>query len=879
MPAGVSQAEDAWACLDRRLGKSDLPAAMKPKLRTVLVTPILPEPLTPLRELAYNMAWDWMPEIASLWRRIDPRLWEATGQNPVAMLGQVDQRRLIELSADIGFIAHLGRAKEMLARYKAEPKWFQTEHWEDSDLTIAYFSAEFGVAGCLPIYSGGLGVLAGDHMKSASDLGVPLVGIGLLYQEGYFRQYLNSDGWQLETYPPNDFYNMPLQLERHKDGNVVRISVEFPGRLVWAQVWRVEVGRIPLFLLDTNVPENSPQDRSITRALYSGGVELRIQQLMMLGIGGYRALVAMGREPVLCHMNEGHAGFLGVERTRHLMRARNLNYELARDIVEDGNIFTTHTPVPAGFDVFTRDLLERYMSDYVRTVGISIDDFMALGRRERDDKNALFNMAVLAIRHAVRRNGVSELHGHISRKLVHDGGAWIDWPEAEVPIDHVTNGIHTRTWIAPEMAALLDRYLGPEWQDEPSNPKIWEAIDHVPAEELWRTHALLKQQLVAYVRNRLVWQLRRRGAGEREIQAAELALDPDALTIGFARRVATYKRATLLFTDMARLRALMTQKNRPVQFIFSGKAHPADNPAKEFIKEIASKIKDPDFARSIVFLEDYEIPVAKQLVQGVDVWLNTPQRPREASGTSGMKLVPNGGLNLSILDGWWAEGYAPDVGWAIGSGEMYEEGRDAVEANLLYSLLEHDVVPLFFERDTRDCPVNWVKMMKASMKQLAARFSTDRMVSEYVERFYLPTARTFKALVAGDTRGIEELASWKRKLRDHWHEVQVLEVSAPSGSDAQIGKGFPINARVRLGGIAVGDVEVQLYHGLLDAKDQLNHVKVLPMPPQGGADGVWSFSCNVPFELSGRYGYTVRVIPKHERVLVPHELTLIRWAG
>jgi starch phosphorylase len=852
---------------------------MKPKLRTVLVSPVLPEKLAPLRELAYNMAWDWMPETASLFRRIDAKLWETTGQNPVALLGQVDQRRLMELSGDLGFLAHLGRAKEMLERYRAEPRWFQTEHWEDSDLTVAYFSAEFGLAGCLPIYSGGLGVLAGDHLKSASDLGVPLVGIGLLYQEGYFRQYLNSDGWQLETYPPNDFYNMPLRLERHKDGSVVRVSVEFPGRLVHAQVWRVEVGRVPLFLLDTNVPENSPQDRSITRALYSGGVELRIQQLMMLGIGGFRALVAMGREPVICHMNEGHAGFLGVERARHLMRARSINYELARDIVEDGNIFTTHTPVPAGFDVFTRDLVERYMSDYIRSVGITLDDFMALGRRDRDDKTELFNMAVLAIRHAVRRNGVSRLHGSVSRKLIHDGGAWTDWPEEEVPIDHVTNGIHTRTWVAPEMAALLDRYLGPVWRDEPANPKVWEAVDQIPAEELWRTHVTLREQLVAYVRKRLVWQLKRRGGAERDIQAAELALDPDALTIGFARRVATYKRATLLFTDMARLSALVTAKNRPVQFIFSGKAHPADTPAKEFIKEIASKIRDPNFGRSIVFLEDYEIHVARQLVQGVDVWLNTPQRPREASGTSGMKVVPNGGLNLSILDGWWAEGYASGVGWAIGSGENYEDGRDAVEANLLYSLLERDVVPFFFERDSRDCPVAWVNMMKASMKRLAAQFSSDRMVSEYVERFYLPTARRYRSLYSGDVKNIEEVASWKKKLRDHWHEIQVLEISSPSSADAQMGKPYQIGARIKLGSVSAADLDVQLYHGMLDAKDELHDVKVLSMTHQGGADGVNSYVCNVPFESSGRYGYTVRVIPKHDRVLVPHELMLIRWAS
>lgn len=849
---------------------------MKPKLRSVLVSPTLPEPVESLRELAYNLSWDWMPEIASLFRRIDPNLWESTGNNPVAMLGLVDQRRLAKLSTDIGFLAHLGRATDMLERYRTDPRWFQSVHSEDSDLSVAYFSAEFGITGCMPIYSGGLGILAGDHLKSASDLGVPLVGVGLLYQEGYFRQYLNHDGWQLETYPPNDFHNMPLRVERSSTGAPVRVSVEFPGRLVHAQVWRADVGRVPLYLLDTNVAENSPQDRTITRALYSGGAELRIQQLMMLGIGGYRALVAMGKEPLLCHMNEGHAGFLGVERARNLMHRLNVGYDLARDIVEDGNIFTTHTPVPAGFDVFARDLIERYMSDYVRSVGISIDEFMALGRRERDEKRDLLNMAVLAIRHAVRRNGVSRLHGTVSRKLIHDGGAWTDWPEEEVPVEHVTNGVHTRTWVAPEMAALLDRYLGHEWQDKPLDPKTWEGIDHIPAEELWRTHVSLRQQLVAYVRRRLGWQLRRRGASERDLEAAELALDPDALTIGFARRVATYKRATLLFGDLERLRALIGGKDRPVQFIFAGKAHPADTPAKEFIKEITKKIKDPALARSIVFLEDYEIPVAKVLVQGVDVWLNTPQRPREASGTSGMKVVPNGGLNLSILDGWWAEGYTPGVGWAIGSGEDYQEGRDPIEANALYTLLESEVVPLFFQRDSRGCPIEWVKMIKASMKRLAAQFSTERMVTEYVERFYLPTARRFRTISA-EPRGVDDIASWKRRLREHWHEIQILDVNAPPGADT--GAPFQISSRVRLGSIPPSDVDVQVYFGLLDARDELHEVTTTSMSHIGGADGSHSYGATVPFPSSGRYGYTVRVIPKHPLVLVPHELALIRWAG
>ncbi len=644
-----------------------------------------------------------------------------------------------------------------------------------------------------------------------------------------------------------------------------------------AQVWRIDVGRVPLFLLDTTSSRTASRIATITRALYSGGVELRIQQLMMLGIGGFRALVAMKREPVVCHMNEGHAGFLAVERVRFLMAERGMSYELARDIVDDGCIFTTHTPVPAGFDVFGRDLVERHMSAYIRKLGMPVDKFMGLGRRNPNDESEPLNMAVLAIRHAVQRNGVSQLHGVVSRRLVQDGGAWTDWPLDEVPIDHVTNGIHTRTWITPEMAKLFDRYLGPNWRDEVANEKTWEMIDQIPDEELWRAHVDMRQQLVTYVRKRLQWQLLRRGAPERELQDVQRALNPDALTIGFARRFATYKRATLLFSDPDRLARLISNPDRPVQFIFSGKAHPADAPAKDFIKQIASKVKDETFARSILFLEDYEIPVAKHLVRGVDVWLNNPQRPKEASGTSGMKVVPNGGLNCSILDGWWAEGYRPGRGWAIGNGEDWESGRDPVEANALYDLLETQIVPVFYARDSRGVSHEWVGMMKASMKTLTARYSTDRMVVEYVDRFYLPTARRIRARLGGDLATAEELVNWKKKVQGCWNQLRVLDISA-SSSEARIGQPFVINARLRLGELSPDDIDVQLYHGALDARDEIHDAATVSMDHVGFAEGVHSYTCRVPFKTSGRYGYTVRVIPRHHDVLIPAELEVIRWA-
>lgn len=850
---------------------------MKPKLRTVKVSPVLPPSLEPLRTLAHNLCWDWIPDTVQLFQRIDPDLWEQSGANPAYMLGQVRQARLEELSADLGFLSHLGRVKENLDRYLESARWFQTERVEYSDIRVAYFSAEFGISGCLPIYSGGLGVLAGEHLKSASDLGVPIMGIGLLYQEGYFQQYLNADGWQMERYPPNDFYNMPLSLVEGDDGHALKVAVEFPGRDIRAQIWKVQVGRVPLFLLDTNVPENDETDRKITRALYSGGVELRIQQLMILGIGGYRALLAMNLEPTVCHMNEGHAGFLGVERTRHIMNKKSLSYELARDIVEDGNIFTTHTPFAAGFDVFSRDLVERYMSDYIRSVGMDMDSFMTLGHSERSEPHEPLSMAALAIKHAVRRNGVSELHGHISRKLVHDAGGWKAWPQDEVPIESVTNGVHTLTYIGAFMIKLLDRYLAPDWRDKVGDRDTWSPVARIPNEELWIAHSDQRHQLVSYVRKRLRWQMERRGSPKRELEQADFALNPDALTIGFARRFASYKRATLLFSDPERLKRIIISKDRPVQFVFSGKAHPEDDMAKAFIKRIASTLKDPTFGSRIIFLEDYDMSVARELVRGVDVWLNNPQRPREASGTSGMKVGCNGGLNCSILDGWWAEGYEPNLGWAIGTGETWEEDRDAIEANALYDVLETQLVPVFYERDSRGIPQSWVNMMKSAMTHLIARFSTDRMVREYADTFYIPVAERFRRLMNNENQFTESIVAWKNRVRESWYGVEVIDISA-SGSEAEIGKPFEIKARVRLGGLSPQDVSVQLYCGALDAKEELHNASSLDMEHRSEEGGVHEYSQWLPFTNSGRFGYTVRIVPRHRDVLVPHELAKIRWA-
>ncbi|HJL43504.1 MAG TPA: alpha-glucan family phosphorylase [Myxococcales bacterium LLY-WYZ-16_1] len=849
---------------------------MTRSFRFVQVKPSLPGPLEGLETLAYNLLWDWEPEIRSLFVRIDPELWERVSGNPVALLGSVDQKRLEQLSSDVGFLSHLGRARDLFDRYMLNPRWYQTEHVEHSSIKIGYFSAEFGLTACLPIYSGGLGVLAGDHLKSASDLGLPLFGVGLLYQEGYFRQYLNADGWQMERYPPNDFYNMPIRKQTNADGSEVRVEVEFPGRQVHARVWRVDVGRVPLFLLDTNVSENSEADRGITRSLYGGGVELRIQQLMVLGIGGFRALVQMGLEPTVCHMNEGHAGFLGVERARFVMESRGFPYELAQDVAEDGNIFTTHTPVPAGFDVFGRDLVERYLGDYAAKVGLSMDDFMALGRKDRNDHQEPFNMAILAIRHAVRRNGVSELHGRVSRKMAQDRGAWRKWPRDEVPIDHVTNGVHQASVVAPAIARLFDRYLPPDWRDRVADPAVWESVENIPDEELWRIHCELRMQLISFVRKRIVNQATSLGSSMHADGGVD-ALNPDALTVGFARRFATYKRATLLLSDPDRLLRLISASERPIQFIFSGKAHPADHPAKEYIQKIANTVKDRRFGNSIVFIEDYDIDIARRMVQGVDLWLNNPQRPREASGTSGMKLIPNGGLNCSILDGWWAEGYDPQWGWAIGNGEPHTPDRDSIEASALYDVFESQVVPTFYDRDARQLPRRWIRMMKAQMKALAGRFNTDRMVQEYANRFYLPAARHYLGLSQCERSETEEIAGWKKKVRHLWHDIRIEDVRAES-EVLRVGDRLEVTARVHLNGLCPSEVRVQVYHGQVDARDEVRHALTETMSHQGEQDGLQLYRARVPCEGTGRHGFTVRVIPHHPKVVVPNELTQIRWA-
>ena len=847
-------------------------------IREFHVVPSLPESLAPLEELAYNLHWSWDPETVDLFRWLDRSLWETSGHNPVLFLGKIEQERLEASSKDHSFMSYMKRLVERHRSYLSSPSWFERTFEDQRDARFAYFSAEFGIAECLTIYSGGLGMLAGDHLKAASDLGLPLVGVGLLYQRGYFRQYLNQDGWQQESRTSNDFFNMPMRLLRDDDGRPKTISIELPARTVTAQLWQVQVGRVLLILMDTNIPENQAEDRAITDLLYGGDADMRIRQEFLLGIGGLRALSAIGYEPDVCHINEGHAAFLALERIRRMQEERGLSFDEAREATSAGNVFTTHTPVPAGFDLFEPDLMEKYFSEYREQLGLSKEVFLGLGREDPTDAGSYFNMAVMAIRLSGATNAVSRLHATVSRKIL--GGVWPGVPENEVPISHVTNGVHFQTWVSRDMSQLLQRYLGQRWLQDFTSNEDWRLVSQIPDEELWHTHERRRERLVATVRNRLIQQLQQRGAPRTETENARDVLHPDALTIGFARRFATYKRATLILEDSERLKKILLDKDRPVQIIFAGKAHPQDNPGKELIRELIHFIRDTGLRRRLVFLEDYDMDLARDMVQGVDVWLNTPRRMMEASGTSGMKAAINGAINLSVLDGWWHEAYTPDIGWSIGGEERYDDlaYQDEVESRALYEILEKEVVPLFFDRAADDLPRRWIALMKKSMESLCPVFNARRMAREYTEQFYVPAARRRKELETDDYERSRDLSDWKQRLAERWSSIELESIDSQDQSDLRVGEELQVRASLRLGEVHPSELSVELYYGGLDDKAEISDAQSIPMNvTNGGENGIHEFEGRIRCDSSGRCGFALRIVPNHPNLASPYELGLISW--
>src|ERR1700756_1156279 len=784
--------------------------------QTYNVTPILPATLEPLRELSFNLWWTWEPAARRLFRELDRELWNRTNHNPVRMLQLSRQSRLEELAQDKDFLRELKQVFQQFEKYLGRRDTYgKTGPSAAIKNPIAYFSAEFGFHESIPNYSGGLGILAGDHCKSASDLDLNFVAMGLLYRHGYFRQQIDKDGVQLAINLNQNFYHLPIREVRRGDAKLL-ISVPILDREIFARLWELRVGRINVYLLDTDIPENSAEDRLITAELYGGDLEMRMRQEIMLGIGGVKALTALGIQPDVFHMNEGHSAFLALERIRLNVIEKKLDFYSALQVVAAANVFSTHTPVPAGNDSFPREMMRKYFGNFAKELNLPFDELFSFGQT-RVDRNDPFSMTILALRLSRHANGVSKLHGQVSRSLWKD--VWSGVPEHEVPITSVTNGIHTKTWMAPEFSVLYRKYLG-DWEENLTEPDFWRRVIDIPDAQLWETHQKLKLRLVEFVRARVRARRERIGESPEAIRRVNRILDPEILTIGFARRFATYKRGALLFSDKERLKRMLNDTTRPVQFIFAGKAHPRDEAGKALIQEVYKFSREPGLETRVIFVEDYDSYIARRLVQGVDLWLNHPLRPLEASGTSGMKSAPNGGINLSVLDGWWREGYNGSNGWAIGAeiDTGTTEFQNEVDASSLYQLLENQIVPLYYAKPDGKLPLAWLQLMRESIRSVTPVFNTHRMVKEYTERLYIPAARSHEDFARDNSAGATELSQWKSKMRKDWPQVRIQDVQV-ANKDRQnilVGESLQVSAHVFLGGVDPNHVRVEAYYGEAD---------------------------------------------------------------
>ncbi|HEX6254634.1 MAG TPA: alpha-glucan family phosphorylase [Euzebyales bacterium] len=833
-------------------------------LRTFQVRPSLPDELRPLERLAQNLRWVWDQPTQELFRWADPTLWEATG-NPVALLGRLSRAGISALADDGAFLAMLRRLDADLDSYLNGGRWASSQ--QDRLPVVAYFSPEFGLTHVMQTYSGGLGILAGDHLKGASDAGIAMVGVGLLYRHGYFRQYLDADGWQRERYPDLNPNSLPLR-RFEVDGEPATVEVDLAGTKVACQIWKADVGRVPLLLLDTDLPRNAVADRDVTDRLYGGDTEHRLRQELVLGIGGVRALrlaIELGEvtdEPELFHSNEGHAGFLQFERIRRLIADDGLSFGEAIEAARGGVLFTTHTPVPAGIDKFPADLMRRYAPPVADACGVDLDTLLALGQHTPGHDEP-FNMAVLGLRLSALANGVSQLHGTVSRRMF--SILWPDLPDEETPITSVTNGVHALTWIGPEMTALYQRHLAPDW---PDNPRAWTRVDEITDDALWRARERARERMLGRVRRAVRDQALRRGERASTLDWTEGIGDPDALTIGFARRFAEYKRGTLLLRQPERLRALLLSTDRPVQLIFAGKAHPRDDLGKDLIRQLVHFAADPDLRTRLVFVEDYDMEIARALYAGVDVWLNTPRRPHEACGTSGQKAVLNGALHCSTLDGWWDEMYDGRNGFAIGSDDdLGDVGQqDAADAQSMFDVMEHVMVPMFYDRSTGPLPRRWLERVRRSLRTLGPRVLASRMVREYATDLYVPLADRARGLAADGHARARALSAWRKRIDASWSGVRVVSITADD-SATTVGARREVRAEIDLGALTIDDVRVEVVHGAVDADGGITGPLIEPMTLDVDHDGAARYGARFRCDRSGEYGFTVRVVPLHVDLL------------
>jgi glycogen phosphorylase len=850
-----------------------------PTYHTYNVIPNLPPALEPLREMVFNVWWTWEPSARRLFRHLDHDLWDRTNHNPVRMLQLSRQTRLEEVAKDDDFLRELKEVHDAFRAYLARKDTYgKTGKGNTIKTPVAYFSAEFGFHESIPNYSGGLGILAGDHCKSASDLDLNFVAVGLLYRHGYFKQQIDKDGIQEAVSLNQNFHHLPIREVRRNNARLL-ISVRILDRDVLAKIWELHVGRVNLYLLDTDVAENTPEDRLITAELYGGDLEMRMRQEMMLGIGGVRALTALGINADVFHMNEGHAAFLALERIRMVIAEKKLDFYSALQVVAAANIFTTHTPVPAGNDAFPREMMRRYFTEFAGQLGIPFEELFTFGQT-RVNPDDPFSMTILALRASRHANGVSKLHGEVSRGLWKD--VWAGVPEQEVPITSITNGVHTKTWMAPEFSALYRKYLG-DWEERLTDAEFWRGVIDIPDAQLWETHQQLKRRLIEFVRERMRRRAERVGESPEAIRNINHVLDPEVLTIGFARRFATYKRGALLFSDKERLARLLHDESRPVQFIFAGKSHPRDEGGKALIQQVYKFSREAHLENRLVFVEDYDTYIGRRLVQGVDLWLNNPLRPLEASGTSGMKLPPNGGLNLSVLDGWWCESYNGKNGWAIGA--EIEAGsaefQNSVDITSLYQLLENQIVPLYYAKPDGRLPLAWLQLMRESIRSVTPMFNTHRMVKEYAERLYTPAVTAFAEFSRDNCAAATALSRWKAKMRKDWPQVQIYDVQIENADRQNIlvGESLDVTAKLHLGPVDPQHVRVEAYHGEIEI-DGVRNPQITPLhrAEHNSGNGHHVYRGSVPASESGTYGFSVRVVPTHPHLMQAHELRLITWS-